>query len=114
MKNRPKVYNQDLCLLMTMKTIFTLAKWFNENHTAEEFIAYIFVLFSSASLASTQLLTLEQSGFIFMIGLVLCFDFYCVTRIQRWYVRKTEKKFEDFDYSEIMEEQEDEYPEFDH
>lgn len=86
-----------------MQRLFIVLEWFNENHTAEELIAYIFVLFASTALGATQVLTMTHAGFIFFIGLALCFNFYVVALIQRWYVKKTQKKMEDFDYSKIIE-----------
>lgn len=87
-----------------MEEIFILLEWFNENHTAEELIAYIFVVFTVAGIAGTQILTVTQGTFIFFIGVVLCINFYAVALIQRWYIRKTQEKMKDFDYSKIVDE----------
>jgi hypothetical protein len=91
-----------------MHKLFILLEWFNENHTGEELIGYIFIVFASVAVGATQIWTLNHGGFILGLGVILCFNFYAVTLLQRWYVNKTQEKLEDFDYSNIIDEEAEE------
>lgn len=85
-----------------MNKIFTFIEWFNENHTAEEFLSITFLLVIAGGGVASILYSVNVAIFLVGIGSVILLNLYIVTHIQRWYVARTQEKMKDFDYSQIV------------